>query len=103
MEVEVNNPVNKIMHNGDSPVVTRIQAPQTLPSQILYSGYDARIQYEQLEKDVYDGIKKAKKKDPHKFPTILKILLGAGVITSAVVFRKNILKFCTNFVKTIFK
>jgi len=103
MEVEVKNPLNKVMHNGDAPVVTTIQAPQTLPSRILYSGYDARMQYEQLEKDIYDGIKKAKKRDYHKFPTVLKILLGVGALASCVIFRKNIVSSVKNFFKTLFK
>lgn len=99
MVVEVTNPANKPMHYGDQPVITAIAAPEKLPSRIIYSGFEARKQYEQMEADIYDGVKKAKKIEKHKFPSVLKWALGIAGIASAVIFRKNIAKFF----KKIFK
>ncbi len=99
MVEEVTNPANKPMHYGDKPVITTVQAPNTLPKRVIYSGIEARRQYEQMEHDIYDGIRKSKKLEKKKFPAVLKWLFGGIAITAGIFFRKNI----TKFVKNIFK
>ena len=103
MKVEVSNPANKAMHYGDEPVVTLVNAPAKLPSRVIYSGIEARKQYEQMEADIYDGVRKAKKIEKHKFPDVLKWTLGIAGAAFAIIFRKNLTKFVKKLFKNPFK
>ncbi len=99
MVVQVDNPANRNMHNGDKPVVSTVDAPGFLPKRQLYSYYEAEKQFKEVQQDIFEKQKKTKAPDKKKIPNIIKILLGAGVITTGIIFRKNIV----SFIKNIFK
>lgn len=99
MVVQVDNPANKHMHNGDTPIVKTVDAPGFLPKKYLYSDYEAQKRYNQLQMDIYESQKHVKAPDKRKFPAVLKIILGAGAIALGVIFRKDIWKFVTNIFK----
>ncbi len=100
MVEQVENPANKQMSYGQNRTPVGILAvPGKLPKKIIYSGTEAQRQYNQMQYDLYIGEKTAKKKEKHKFPTVLKILLGASGITSIIIFRKDICKIIKNFFK----
>ena len=103
MVVEVSNPANKHMHYGDKAVVGVIDCPENLPNKIIYSGIEANKQYNQMERDIYEGIKKAPTMETYKFPLVLKLLLGIGTIATGIIFRKDIWKFLKKFIKNPFK
>lgn len=103
MKVEVSNPANSSMHYGDSPVISSVNAPEKLPSRIIYSGIEARKQFEQMEVDIYNGVRKAKPIEKHKFPNVLKWALGIAGVASAVIFRKDLTKFFRKILKNPFK
>ena len=99
MVVQVDNPANKHMHNGDLPVVKIISAPGFLPKRYLYSDYEAQKRYNQMQMDIYETQKNTKSPDRHKFPTVLKILLAAGTVAFGFIFRKDLAKFVKNLFK----
>ena len=99
MVVQVDNPANKHMHNGDTPVVKTINAPGFLPKRYLYSDYEAQKRYNAMQLDIYETQKHTKAPDRRKFPTVLKIIIAAGTVTLGVIFRKDLPKF----IKGIFK
>ena len=99
MVVQVDNPANKHMHNGDMPVVKTIDAPGFLPKRYLYSDYEAQKRYNQLQMDIYETQKHVKTPDRTKFPTVLKILLGAGVVALGIIFRKDLAQLITKIFK----
>lgn len=103
MVVQVDNPANRHMHNGDKPVVTVIDAPGYLPKRYLYSDYEAQKRYNQMQMDIYETQKHTKAPDRRKFPTVLKILLGIGAVTLGVIFRKDIVKGIKTLFNKIFK
>ena len=99
MVVQVDNPANKHMHNGDTPVVKTINAPGFLPKRYLYSDYEAQKRYNAMQLDIYETQKHTKAPDRRKFPTVLKIVLAAGTLALGIIFRKDLVKF----VKSLFK
>jgi hypothetical protein len=99
MVVQVDNPANKHMHNGDTPVVKTIDAPGFLPKRYLYSDYEAQKRFNALQTDIYETQKHTKAPDRRKFPTVLKIIIAAGTLALGVIFRKDLAKF----VKGLFK
>lgn len=103
MEAEVTNPANKHMHYGYTPVITVVQAPDKLPSRIIYSGIEGRKQFARLENDMYDGIKHAKPMEKHKFPAVLKWFFVLTAAASALIFKKDIVKFFKKTIKNPFK
>ena len=103
MVVQVDNPANKHMHNGDTPVVKTVESTGYLPKRHLYSDYEAQKRYNQLQHDIYETQKNTKVPDRRKFPTILKIILGIGTITAGIIFRKDICKFVKKTFNKIFK
>ena len=99
MVVQVDNPANRHMHNGDTPVVKTIDAPGFLPKKYLYSDYEAQKRYNAMQMDIYETQKHTKAPDRRKFPTVLKIVLAAGTLALGIIFRKDLVKF----VKGLFK
>ena len=94
---QIDNPANKQMSYGkDRKPVGVIPVPQTLPKKTIYTGAEAMKQYNELQRDLYMSEKAAKKKPIHKFPTIMKILLGFAGISGLIIFRKNISKMIRN-------
>ena len=99
MVVQVDNPANRHMHNGDKPVVTTLNAPDWLPKRQLYSYVEADRQFKEVQQDIYEKQKHTKAPDRKEIPKIIKILAGAGIITAGIVFRKNIISFFKNLFK----
>ena len=99
MVVQVENPANKHMHNGDTPVVKTINAPGFLPKRYLYSDYEAQKRYNAMQLDIYETQKHTKAPDRRKFPTVLKIIIAAGTVALGVIFRKDLAKI----IKGLFK
>ncbi len=99
MVEQVDNPANKSMHYGNINVGV-LTPPNKLPKVELYSAKKANEEYNQMQRDLF--INQQKAKPPHdrkKFPTILKILGGVTLISSVILFKKQV----WNFIKNIFK
>lgn len=104
MVEQVDNPVNKNMSYSQSRTPAGIlNVPQSLPKKVIYSGTEAQKQYNEMQRDLYIGEKNAKEKEKHKFPKVLKILLGITGITSLILFRKNIGKMLKKLFKNPYK
>ena len=106
MVVEVANPLNQKMHNGDKPVVGVIPASDALPNRVLYTNANANRVYNDIQYDIYQGVKNASPPKKGGFPPVLKILAAAVLLGTAIIFRKNIWKFCKNIfrkIKNIFR
>jgi hypothetical protein len=99
MVVQVDNPANQHMHNGDTPVVKTIDAPGFLPKRYLYSDYEAQKRFNALQTDIYETQKHTKAPDRRKFPTVLKIIIAAGTLALGVIFRKDLVKFVRGLFK----
>lgn len=98
MVEQLDNPANKSMHYGTLNVGV-LNPPDRLPKVQLYSYREGERIYNQMQHDLYQGQKHAKPPEKHKFPTILKIITGAVIISSVLVFPKNILKSIKNIFK----
>ncbi len=97
---QVDNIANKQMHHGNKTPVGVIQAaPQSLPKKVIYSGKEAMDLYNKLQYDIYQSELHTKAKDKRKFPTVLKIVFGTLATASAIIFRKDIVKFVQNIFK----
>lgn len=99
MVEQVDNPANKSMHYGNISVGV-LTPPNKLPKVELYSTKKANQEYNQMQYDLFVNQQKAK--PPHdrkKFPTILKFIGGLTVISSVILFKKQIF----NYIKSIFK
>ncbi len=106
MVVEVANPINQRMHNGDKPVAGVLTASDALPNRVLYTNANANKVYNDIQYDIYQGVKNASPPKKSGFPTILKIAAGSVLLGTAIIFRKNIWQFCKNItgkIKNIFK
>ncbi len=91
MVVELENPANKAMHYGNGRIlVSTMEVPNTLPKKTVYSAREADIIHDRIERDIYDGIKKAKPYEKTKFPMVLKIL-GGIIGLSAIIFNRKAL------------
>lgn len=99
MVVQIDNPANRQMHNGDFPVVKDLNAVGYLPKKQLYTDYEAQKNFNQIQMDIYETQKHTKVKSRQKFPAVLKITLSALAVTLGVIFRKDL----TKFVKKLFK
>ena len=76
MKVQVDNPLNRPMHNGNGQLITGVlPAPNALPYQVLYSGYEQSQIYNGMVRDLYQHQKSASPKKKG-MPTIIKIILG---------------------------
>lgn len=99
MVEQIDNPANKTMHYGSTNVGI-LTPPNKLPTVELYSAKKANQEYNQMQRDLFVNQQKAK--PPHdrkKFPTILKLIGGVTVISSIVLFKKQIFKFIKNIFK----
>lgn len=96
---QIDNPANKHMHYGDKPPIGVISAPDKLPKRVLYSNAQAERMYNEMQYDLYQSEKHTKPPKKGRFPTILKIIIGAAGVTLGVIFRKDI----TKYLKKIFK
>ncbi len=103
MVEQVDNPANFQMHYGNKPPVGAIGAPDRLPKKVLYSQQEAKRVYEQMQCDIYQKAAHTKKPDKREFPMILKILFGTTTAATALIFRKDIAKFCKKLLKNPFK
>lgn len=99
MVVQIDNPANRQMHNGDLPVVKNLEAVGYLPKRQLYSDYEAQKNFNQVQMDIYETQRRTKAPDRRKFPTILKILIPTTVVALGILFRKDL----TKLVKNLFK
>ena len=93
---QVDNIANKQMHNGNRTPVGVLTTPQTLPKKVIYSGKEAMQLYNKLQYDIYQSELHTKAKDKRKFPTVLKIVFGILATASAIIFRKDLIKFIKN-------
>lgn len=98
MVEQIDNPANKSMHYGSSNVGI-LNPPNKLPQVVLYSPKQANYEYNQMQYDIYQKQKQAKPPNPHKFPTILKIVGGLAATAGILIFKKDIMKF----IKGLFK
>lgn len=87
---QIDNPANRNMHYGDNVPVGTISAPNSLPKRVLYSNKEAERIYNDMQYDIYQTQKHTKKPSKGKFPMVLKILIGAGLLAGIVTCRKNI-------------
>lgn len=87
---QIDNPANRSMHYGDRVPVGTIAAPNTLPKRVLYSNKEAERIYNEMQYDIYQTQKHTKKPSKGKFPMVLKIVIGVGLLASVVSFRKGI-------------
>jgi|GEM_PF-1619053 hypothetical protein len=98
---QIDNPANRNMHYGDKVSVGTISAPSSLPKRVLYSNKEAERIYSEMQHDIYQTQKHTKKPSKGKFPMVLKILIGAGLLAGIVTCRKNLWsKFKSLFSKT---
>lgn len=88
---QIDNPANRNMHYGDKVPVGTISAPNSLPKRVLYSNKEAERIYNEMQYDIYQTQKHTKKPSKGKFPMVLKILIGAGLLAGIVTCRKNLL------------
>ena len=87
---QIDNPANRNMHYGDKVPVGTISAPNSLPKRVLYSNKEAERIYSKMQYDIYQTQKHTKKPSKGKFPMVLKILIGAGLLAGIVTCRKNL-------------
>lgn len=87
---QIDNPANQNMHYGDKVPVGTISAPNSLPKRVLYSNKEAERIYNDMQYDIYQTQKHTKKPSKGKFPMVLKILIGAGLLAGIVTCRKNL-------------
>jgi len=98
MTVEIENPANSVMHYGTNVFVKDLVVPDKLPANKIYSAAEADAKFNQIQRDIYEGERKAKPIETTKFPMVLKILLGIGG-TFAMVFKgKTILRALKNII-----
>ncbi|MBD5401945.1 hypothetical protein HDR58_03965 [bacterium] len=98
-KLQTENSTNSHMHYGQPYTIGVLNPPDRLPRVTVYSFKEGEKQYRQMEYDIYQGSKKAKAPEKHKFPKVLKILGGIVIAAGAFIFRKNIL----NSIKGLFK
>ena len=97
MVEQIDNPANRSMHYGKTNIGI-LNPPNSFPKVQLYSYNEGIKAYNEMQQDLYIKEKQAKPPEFHKFPTVLKIIIGGISIASAVICRKNIAKYFKNLV-----
>lgn len=77
------NDVNAHMKNAPLNVGVIIP-PDAHYKPVLYSDVKATAQFNQLNRDIYDGVKKSKNINEKKTPLSIKILGGIGAICAGI-------------------
>lgn len=106
MVVEITNPRNQHMHNGDKPVAGVIAASDSLPNRILYTNTYANRVYNDMQYDIYKSAKKTKSPKEKGFTNVFIVLSALIALGTAIKFRKNIYDFAKNLyakIKSVFK
>ena len=101
MVVEVSNPINKTMHNGDMPPVTIIEAADKLPNTVLYTNVEANRIYNNLQYDIYQTQKEHDRtlNSPKKRTGLIVATIFTGIVITGILFRKNISKLISSIFK----
>ena len=79
----VNNNINAHMNNSPY-VVGVITPPDNHYKPVLYSDAHATAQFNNLNRDIYQGVKSSKNINEKKTPLSIKILAGIGLICAGI-------------------
>ena len=82
----INAPKNDVnAHMKNTPLnVGVIVPPDAHYKPVLYSDVKATAQFNQLNRDIYDGVKRSKNINEKKTPLSIKILGGIGTICAGI-------------------
>lgn len=104
MVEQVDNSVNKqINYTQNRTPVGVLPVPGHLPKKVIYSAAEAKKQYYEMQHDIYVKEQSAHPKEKHKFPKVMKILLGTTGLASIILFRKSLSKMLRKIIKNPFK
>ena len=87
----VNNNINAHMNNKPF-VVGVIVPPDDHYKPVLYSDAKATMQFNNINKDIYQGVKTSKNLKEKKTPLSVKIILGIAAIIAAVPLVKKLIR-----------
>lgn len=82
----INAPKNDVnAHMKNTPLnVGVIIPPDAHYKPVLYSDVKATAQFNQLNRDIYDGVKRSKNINEKKTPLSIKIIAGIGAIIASI-------------------
>ena len=83
------NTVNTVTYNNDYMKNQKLNVGVIVPPDdhyrpVLYSDIKATAAFNQLNRDIYQGVKKSKDPRVKKTPLAIKILLGIGTLAAAI-------------------
>ena len=87
----VNNNINAHMNNKPL-VVGVIVPPDEHYKPVLYSDIKATAQFNNINRDIYQGVKTSKNLNEKKTPLSVKIILGIGAVIAAIPITKKLIK-----------
>ncbi len=87
----VNNNINAHMNNKPL-VVGIIVPPDDHYKPVLYSDIRATAQFNNINEDIYQGVKASKNLKEKKTPLSVKIILGIGAIIASIPLAKKLLR-----------
>ncbi len=91
MNSSVNSNINAHMNNKPL-VVGVIVPPDDHYRPVLYSDISATAQFNNINKDIYQGVKNSKNLNEKKTPLSVKIILGIGAILAGIPLAKKLLR-----------
>ena len=87
----VNNNINAHMNNKPL-VVGVIVPPDEHYKPVLYSDIKATAQFNNINRDIYQGVKTSKNLNEKKTPLSVKIIFGIGAVIAAIPIAKKLIK-----------
>ena len=78
--------------NNKPLVVGVIVPPDEHYKPVLYSDIKATAQFNNINRDIYQGVKTSKNLNEKKTPLSVKIILGIGAVLAAIPITKKLIK-----------